>query len=56
MDIALLNYDGNLEEVRNDLAERLTSKPMYVQLKIRLERDIRILDNMIFSGYGIGRD
>ena len=47
IDVALTNYDGRLEQVREDLADRLNSKPMYPQLRRRLERDINLFDRVI---------
>ena len=45
--VAVMNYGGRIEEIREDLADRLNSRPMYPQLRRRLERDINLLDRVI---------
>ena len=47
IEVAVMNYGGRLEEIREDLTDRLNSKPMYPQLRRRLERDINLLDRVI---------
>ena len=53
MDLCRDMYDGNLEEMENDLKERRNSKTCYTRLAEKIDRDLKLIQEIRESGHVI---